>query len=97
MNRENAKGKLRESVTDLLQNGKVGDWAFTDDNEKIYIRVPNGTEEGDFGSCRLSPAPLANVEDWQWDGNREAPTLTPSIHVVGIWHGFMTNGELVSV
>lgn len=31
---------------------------------------------------------------WSWDGNIEHPTITPSINVVGIWHGFMTNGEL---
>lgn len=34
---------------------------------------------------------------WQWDGNRESPTLTPSVHDnpqgVTHWHGFLTNGE----
>ena len=32
---------------------------------------------------------------WQWDGDREAPTLTPSVRVVGEcgWHGFLTAGE----
>lgn len=29
---------------------------------------------------------------WQWDGNRDAPTLTPSVHWVGHWHGFLRNG-----
>ena len=37
---------------------------------------------------------------WQWDGNREAPTLTPSI-ACGMpkgcdWHGYMTAGRLVA-
>lgn len=29
---------------------------------------------------------------WEWDGNREAPTLTPSIHHIDHWHGFLTKG-----
>ncbi|MBY0581546.1 MAG: hypothetical protein K2P68_01330 [Sphingomonas sp.] len=33
---------------------------------------------------------------WQWDGNREAPSLTPSVLQSGLpckWHGYLTNGE----
>jgi hypothetical protein len=31
---------------------------------------------------------------WQWDGNRERPTITPSIQIMDgcRWHGFLTNG-----
>lgn len=29
---------------------------------------------------------------WNWDGNRERPTLTPSVHRVGHWHGWLRNG-----
>lgn len=32
---------------------------------------------------------------WAWDGNEDMPTLTPSLHAVGIWHGSVTEGELV--
>lgn len=32
---------------------------------------------------------------WGWDGNRENPTLTPSIDVHGSWHGWIRNGEMV--
>lgn len=32
---------------------------------------------------------------WTWDGNREAPTVAPSLlHLDGCrWHGFLTAGE----
>jgi hypothetical protein len=39
---------------------------------------------------------------WEWDGNREAPTLSPSILVHGgkgqpdIWHGFLRAGILAT-
>ncbi len=29
---------------------------------------------------------------WAWDGNKENPTLTPSINHVGHWHGWLKNG-----
>jgi hypothetical protein len=35
---------------------------------------------------------------WEWDGNADAPTLTPSIrrtHTCG-WHGHLTAGSLVT-
>lgn len=31
--------------------------------------------------------------NWTWDGNTEAPTLHPSIHHLGCWHGWLKNGE----
>lgn len=37
-----------------------------------------------------SPGPT-----WTWDGNRERPTLTPSVFNTGMpcrWHGFLTAG-----
>jgi hypothetical protein len=36
------------------------------------------------------------VHGWDWDGNREAPTLTPSVLQSGLpcrWHGYLTAGE----
>lgn len=29
---------------------------------------------------------------WEWDGNHEKPTLSPSVHHVGHWHGYLRNG-----
>ncbi len=33
---------------------------------------------------------------WGYDGNADAPTLTPSLHVIGKWHGWMRAGSLIS-
>lgn len=32
---------------------------------------------------------------WSWDGNEDAPTLYPSLHAVGTWHGWCRAGELI--
>lgn len=34
---------------------------------------------------------------WHWNGNREAPTFTPSIDCKGCWHGYIRNGRCVDV
>lgn len=34
--------------------------------------------------------------EWTWDGNVEKPTLHPSIHSVGNWHGWLQAGRFVS-
>lgn len=34
---------------------------------------------------------------WDWDGNRTAPTLAPSINCGGCWHGYIEKGRCVSV
>ena len=41
--------------------------------------------------------PSVGKPDWQWDGNREAPTLTPSIQRRGAcnWHGYLRAGKFV--
>ena len=31
---------------------------------------------------------------WEWDGNREKPTITPSINCANCWHGFIRNGTV---
>lgn len=45
----------------------------------------------------LKPWPV-NANTWDWDGNRDAPTLSPSINCNGpggcLWHGHIVNGQL---
>ncbi len=91
-------GQLLASFQELDQRGQVGDWCFINDDSYIVIRL----HEREDGYCIL---PLrVNLADrvgnhpvWQWDGNREAPTLSPSIlhHSRPEWHGWMRAGRLV--
>ena len=45
----------------------------------------------------ILPARLQNGSGWEWDGNVERPTLRPSLHAVGVWHGWMREGQLESI
>lgn len=35
------------------------------------------------------------IPQWEWDGNRKAPTFEPSIDCKGCWHGFIRDGRCV--
>lgn len=40
--------------------------------------------------------PVNHSNGWNWNGNLEKPTLTPSILQVNCkWHGFLTDGVFV--
>lgn len=95
---------LMESLHVLEADGKEGDWAFCDrkgmKDGYIAMRVPNGHTKGEL---IILPVNIPDVSGkcWGWDGNRDAPTLTPSIRVGGgkspeIWHGFLRAGVMVT-
>jgi len=77
---------------------KVGEWQFADNYTAIWIHVPDKTLANRWlpGLVRL-PISLTGSDIppvWKWDGNKEAPTLSPSIAVTGVWHGFLRNGKM---
>ncbi len=65
-----------------------GDYFFN--GNYIGIILPDGT----FNSLPVSG--IHTKDSWQWNQNKEKPTLTPSIHCIGHWHGYLTDGKLVS-
>lgn len=70
-----------------------GDFTFDDTFTHIYIWLP-GTRGPD--ALQISRTPNSEPRVWFWNGDTEKPTLTPSIHAPGQWHGYLTNGELKS-
>ena len=49
------------------------------------------------GCCSLCGIRIKTGEKtaaaWQWDGNEDKPTTTPSININrGHWHGYLTSG-----
>jgi hypothetical protein len=75
---------------------KVGEFMFDMNDTVLWLNVPH--PENRMGLVRLpivkgpsTDSPMA----WGWDGNKEAPTLTPSISVADTWHGYLRAGKLV--
>lgn len=86
---------IRKDLEDIGINGQLGDWCFIENDTRIGIRFPNGSERGDLSFFPIANNPLPNGACWTWDGNRDAPTISPSINVVGVWHGWLKAGKLV--
>lgn len=88
---------LRPDVDDLFENGKKGDWAFSNDEARIAVRF------GDTAFKGTVILPINSANGWTWDGNREAPTLSPSILVESVpgwnegWCGYLEHGILRTV
>ena len=65
------------------------------DGHRVYFQCPRGRS----GGVPIAPLKNPNGATWQWDGNRETPTLTPSINCNGAggcgWHGWMVIGKMV--
>lgn len=100
---------LRRDLDDLYDHGQVGDWCFheADQDLFLFLRYPVKDEqwlafyaeapELNRGDVTMLPLSGEGHLVWQWDGNREAPTLSPSINVIGRWHGYLRAGKLETV
>jgi hypothetical protein len=90
---------LRKNLDDLDANGQKGDWAFSNEDTILVLRW--GDDVNDIAMLYVAVVPGAPLP-WQWDGNKEAPTLSPSILVHGgqgqpdRWHGWLREGKLVT-
>jgi uncharacterized protein DUF6527 len=86
-----------EGLEDVAYESGIGSYYWNEDKSILFIMIPAEIK----GGCCLSawhirPNQNDGGHSWEWDGNVEKPTLTPSLHAVGIWHGWMRNGNLVS-
>lgn len=74
------------------------------------ISVGPADEDGDqylsyvcpCGCGRLAPLLVGNgfkpdsVPSWRWNGSTDKPTLDPSVHHPGHWHGWLRDGVWIS-
>lgn len=88
-----------ENVFDAKRAGVDGAAKWDDESSHLDYVCPCGCKE-----IRSLPVKTSDKEPsfWKWDGNRDKPTITPSIRHVPYkpgacnWHGFVTNGEWVN-
>jgi hypothetical protein len=58
----------------------------------LHIKIPGGA----FISIGVQRGGPGGPKVWGWDGNEDKPTLTPSIHCIDHWHGWLESGRLRS-
>lgn len=82
---------------EAVHAGPVGSFCIVtaaDGDRMLWHKLPNAM----VGFCRLRPVRSGAPAhpSWKWDGNEDKPTLKPSVHQVGGWHGWITAGRMVS-
>lgn len=100
-------GKIHASLSDLEDNGRLGDWCIFENETglHLFLRYPHPDGYGDLpeeewrGELVHLPITKDQKQDkhWLWNGSYDSPTLTPSINVIGQWHGYLTDGKLITV
>jgi hypothetical protein len=82
-------------VTSFEEIEKIGDFYYDENCIHIGIAVPSEQEPG----YQFVWIPIAHRHEapgyWYWSGNRDKPTLKPSLGVDGHWHGYVNAGQLV--
>jgi len=90
--------------------GEIGDWSFFNDDKDMFLCFPTkGAEYEEDGKIYKPGIPdVVHLQihksgeidsrgiSWVWNGDKELPTLIPSINVVGQWHGFLRDGKLIT-
>jgi hypothetical protein len=71
---------------------------FPDDVKLVYINIPCTIEDCETFVSVGWPVrtPLSNGSLWRLSGTFEAPILSPSLHLIDVWHGWLENGNLRS-
>lgn len=96
VNRESCDCFAVGSSSEAAHAERPGAFYIDPNGMAIWIKTP------DMRAVRL---PLDGSRGWRWDGNREKPTITPSIlnfdqEADGtrheLWHGFLRAGRLES-
>lgn len=101
-------------LVDTMEDASPGDWKFAnwhgDKDEKpafLVYKCPCSPDCKEVGALQLRGPHARDLREperasWEWDGNRDAPTLSPSILHYNIgpkgeragehWHGFLQAG-----
>ena len=89
----------RVAKTEDLDN--VGEFAWDDQGDGRHLAVllpsPTSAAPDNYAYIRIRVAQGGNVSGvhWGWNGDEDKPTLTPSVHAHGHWHGWVRDGMLV--
>lgn len=81
----------------------LGDFAWVkgDDGRHILMTIPRPSDANPDGWVMIrilvKQGQNETGKHWGWNGDSDKPTLTPSVHTIGHWHGWVRDGFLVEV
>lgn len=88
--------KMRRCPDALFQAAGDFKWLIAEnDTRTLALAIPCSGEKGwCYSRWTIDHKNTAGAQ-WSWNGNEDAPTLSPSLHAVEIWHGWVKAGELI--
>ena len=101
------QGVVFDRSADARAHGKGGIWytwkvdsrkQFPEDVSSVFIVMPvnwGGCERGIVAEWTIDRKNQCNAQ-WSLSGTYNKPTLSPSLHWVGMWHGWLESGYLRS-
>lgn len=87
MRRVSDSARLRHRGDFCWQVGESG-------KRTLVVMIPGERNEAQYSRWTIGHKNHCGAS-WSWNGNLDVPTLKPSLHAVGEWHGFIRNGFLV--
>lgn len=85
---------LKEGQHDLFDSGEPGKVAGAFHYDGIYFqyRCPCGCHNVFTIPAIVGPK---QSSAWEFNGDLSNPTLSPSVHIIGHWHGWLRDGNWV--
>ena len=98
----NVQGRRVDDLDDLKNPGDFCWMRAAGVVVGMAFKCPSG--DGSRPMIRFTGHQIRSQPTWDWDGNEDAPTLSPSLHrtetIKGvertIWHGFLRKGVFES-
>jgi hypothetical protein len=108
--KESVQGVVFKDSHDARNHGKGGIWyrykenslrRFPEDVNAVLINMPCDWPDGEKAIKGIPAEWSVDHKNkcgaqWSLTGTFDKPTLSPSLHWVGIWHGFLQEGYLRS-
>lgn len=73
-----------------------GGAVWDDDESHLYVVFPGTKHLDAIAVTRDGEKARKAARTWLLTGTKERPSLQPSLLIHGQWHGYLTNGRLVS-
>lgn len=96
MNHDSVPLVIFETGKEAVKHGPGGA-VWEDDESHLFVMLPGtGRHLDAIAVTRDQQRAQAESRVWLLTGERSKPTLHPSLHVPGCWHGWLRDGQLIS-
>lgn len=79
----------------IIQRGDFSYRVDTTGTTSIWIAIPSKHSNGTDGWVLAKWEIGGPNKRWDLTGPTDKPTMYPSLHAIGVWHGWVRDGQLI--